>query len=91
MNDLISRSALYKDIERRPYINKALAEIFWTIIDEQPTVEAIPVVRCKDCEHWGAWYVPDATNKVKVCENAGYMVGENGYCCYAHMRGEKND
>ena len=21
-------------------------------VDEQPTVDAVPVVRCKDCKHW---------------------------------------
>lgn len=37
MSDLISRSALIEDIRKRSYINKALCEIFETIIDEQPT------------------------------------------------------
>ena len=45
MSDLISRSALIEDIKRRKYINKPLTEIFETIIDEQPPVEAAPAVR----------------------------------------------
>lgn len=36
MSDLISRQALIEDIRKRSYINKALCEIFETIIDEQP-------------------------------------------------------
>lgn len=24
----------------------------YEFIDEQPTVDAVPVVRCRDCEHW---------------------------------------
>lgn len=91
MNDLISRSALIDSLYSCEGLKgRRTIEAVVTTINEQPTVEAIPVVRCKDCEHWGAWYVPDATNKVKVCENAGYMVGENGYCCYADMRGGQN-
>lgn len=38
MNDLISRRVLVEDIRNRIYINKALAEIFETVIDSQPTV-----------------------------------------------------
>ena len=56
------------------------------LIDNQPTVEAVPVVRCKKCEHWGTG-VTGETEHVKCCEYAKYMVGEDGYCCYgADMR-----
>ena len=56
------------------------------LIDNQPTVEAVPVVRCKKCEHWGTGGAGE-TKHVKCCEYAKYMVGENGYCCYgADMR-----
>ena len=57
-----------------------------SLIDAQPTVEAVPVVRCKKCEHWGTG-VTGETEHVKCCEYAKYMVGEDGYCCYgADMR-----
>lgn len=78
-DDFISRSALIEDIKRRKYINKPLAEIFETIIDEQPTVDAVPVVRCKDCSQWGCG-VPGETDFVKCCKYANYMVGANGFC-----------
>ena len=55
-------------------------------IANAPTVEAVPVVRCKKCEHWGTGGAGE-TKHVKCCEYAKYMVGENGYCCYgADMR-----
>ena len=54
-------------------------------IDIAPTVEAKPVVHCKDCEHWGTG-VAGETEHVKCCEYGKYMVGENGFCCYADMR-----
>lgn len=38
MSDLISRQALIEDVRNRSYINKALAEIFETVIDSQSTV-----------------------------------------------------
>lgn len=46
-----------------------------------PTVEAVPVVRCKNCKHWGTG-VAGETEHVKCCEYGKYMVGENGYCVY---------
>ena len=56
------------------------------LIDNQPTVEAVPVVRCINCQHWGTG-VTGETEHVKCCEYAKYMVGEDGYCCYgADMR-----
>lgn len=56
------------------------------VVAQQPTVEAVPVVRCKKCEHWGTGGAGE-TKHVKCCEYAKYMVGENGYCCYgADMR-----
>lgn len=36
-NDLISRSALIADMRSRKYIDKALCEIFETVVDEAPT------------------------------------------------------
>ena len=41
------------------------------------------IVRCKDCKHWIDDY--PYSDKVKKCELAGYMVGENGYCVYGKV------
>ena len=58
---------------------------FLESIDEQPTVEAVPVVRCKHCKHWGTG-VAGETERIKCCEYGGYMVGENGYCVYGEKK-----
>lgn len=56
------------------------------IIESQPTVDAVPVVRCKDCKYWNP--------KHAYCEGVGNWFGmvdewsENGFC----YKGErKND
>lgn len=72
-------SSNYKQIRRG--ICKAIR-----IACEMPTVDAVEVVRCKDCKHWGTGYGGE-TEHAKVCEFANYMVGANGYCVY----GEKMD
>ena len=97
MDDLISRNKLQQN--RPEWLNEncvgreehnkgwnACNEMWLKTIAEQPTVEAVPVVRCKKCEHWGTGGAGE-TKHVKCCEYAKYMVGENGYCCYgADMR-----
>ena len=47
MGKLIDADALKKDLTRF-YDGEVVAR---KLIDEQPTVDAVPVVRCKDCLH----------------------------------------
>lgn len=49
-------------------------------------VDAVEVVRCKDCKHWFE-DVAGCTDFVGRCEWANYMVGAVGYCVY----GERKD
>jgi len=55
-----------------------------------PTIDAVPVVRCRECRYWVGDF-PGATEHVKRCELAGYMVGENGYCVYGERREDSNE
>lgn len=55
-------------------------------------VDAVPVVRCRDCKHWGDHddvEVPGETDKIKACGCAIWMIGENGYCSYGERRKEE--
>lgn len=52
-----------------------------------PTIEAEPVVRCRDCKHW-LKDVPGCTDFVGRCELANYMVGATGYCVYGDRRAD---
>ena len=91
MEELIRKSDVVKVIDKKiqntsDYLqHDALIELE-ADVEEIPIVEAVPVVRCKKCEHWGTGGAGE-TKHVKCCEYAKYMVGENGYCCYgADMR-----
>lgn len=66
--------------------DKAFINAVEMVLDDTPTIDAEPVVRCKDCKHWGTGYGGE-TDYAKTCEFAGWMVGANGYCVY----GEKMD
>ena len=60
------------------------------VIDEAPTVDAVPVVRCKDCKHWKHFEHLGCTDFVKVCGLANYMIGKNGYCLYGERGNDGN-
>ena len=52
---------------------------------QAPTVDAVEVIRCKNCDHWKD-SVSGCTDHVKFCEIGFYMVGENGYCVYVERK-----
>lgn len=62
---------------------------FWNaaiIADNFPTIDAIPVVRCKDCKHSESWY----SNRRRCflwCET-GSSVWDDGYCSYGERSEE---
>lgn len=85
MSDLISRSKL---LEKLPYISgdDSNNHAIWTICHE-PEVDAVEVVRCKDCKHW-------QSGKIGWCEiNSSYNIDgtwngyyENDFCSYGERR-----
>ena len=106
MTDLISRSAVLEMINRtkaaamsdeaeftksqRKAI-RAIADLFLSVVKDISAVDAVPVVRCKDCKWWGD---DDhlSTDEIKYCQFGRYMVGKNGYCVYAaRMDGESEE
>ena len=46
-NDLISRAAAIDALVTSPNFHTTL-----TRIEELPAVDAVPIVRCKDCHYW---------------------------------------
>ena len=72
-NDLISRAALIRDIKQHvPMPNtQELYEINLCIIDA-PAVDAVPVVRCKDCIYYNMNYCGDGFG---WCERKGIGIG----------------
>lgn len=84
MPDLIDRNAMLKTLENSGVLG-AFAKY---LIEKQPAVDAVEVVRCKDCKHYrnspnGLCYL-----HTEPCDNAnGYKgeavcVEENSFCSY---------
>ncbi len=55
------------------FVFKWLAEEF-EIVDEQPTVDAVEVVRCKDCKHWH--------EETGWCNEHSHFIGAEGEACH---------
>lgn len=49
-NDLMERWSL-ADKRKEDLIRAVMADVVTPIVVSQPTVDAVPVVRCKDCKH----------------------------------------
>lgn len=82
-NDLISRSALLAALVE----GGILPAMVRRTIENAPAVDAVPVVRCRDCKHWLKDFA-GCSDIVGLCEWANYAVGANGYCLYGEPKGD---
>lgn len=57
------------------------------LMEEAPTVEAVEIVRCRDCIGRSTWS-NDAEYGCAICGMSGmYPKSENGYCSYGLRKG----
>ena len=87
MDDLISRQAL---LEKSYEVGKwmPMRVVHVEDIEEAPTIDAVPVVRCKDCKHRVDWHEEGYSEDAGMCICAKpHIVAPNHYCSY----GERKD
>ena len=52
-------------------------------LNHAPTVDAVPVIRCKDCKHWAC------DDSESYCDELGiFNTDMNSYCSYARRKEE---
>lgn len=93
MTDLISRQAAIDAIEHANgsvYWNQTLMENLVSVVKSVPTIDAVPVVRCKDCK-WGWCAEPYDTYgnaPYWICKNwdGGLTTYSDGFCHEAERR-----
>ena len=61
-------------------------------ISESPTIDAVPVVRCRDCQHWKptgskAGNSFSDMEYIGGCEFTNYCRRENNFCSYGERKG----
>ena len=67
-----------------PYLCELTLE---ELLDEMPTVDAVPVVRCADCKHWGETDHGCHTLLGK-CGYTGQCTPSFQFCCFGERRRE---
>ena len=80
-NDLISRSALKKTFEAAGFgdhslIESVLAAGVYAEIDDAPTIDAVPVVRCRECKH----HRDQLDDRFVICKRWKKIMEADGFC-----------
>lgn len=70
LNDLISRSALKKDLLNRSFF----PSIVKAALEKAPAVDAVEVVRCKNCKHWH--------EETGWCYHHSHFITPDGEACH---------
>ena len=60
-----------------------------TDIENQPTVDAVPVIRCVDCKYSEHWYRDK--RRCFLWVEDGIDVFDDGYCNYGQTKAERKD
>ena len=96
-HDLISRIGLLEDLGASCYDLDALTGVtgdertLQEAIMQYPAIDAVPVVRCRECKWWGLPEGMYATENVKHCEFGRYMVASDGYCVYGEVKSNESE
>lgn len=61
---------------------KGVGLILAETVDKAPTIDAVPVVRCKDCRHM------EKSQYGRYCQIWGMYngYGDDGFCCYGERK-----
>lgn len=78
---LIDADALTETIGIRLYSGAVMEFVSVEDIAKQPTVDAVPVIRCKDCAFYLTGY-----NQTRYCAKDGILKRETYYCAGAERK-----
>ena len=86
--DLIDGNALYQDIKTKIKASSQdganVIDAVLSLIEDAPTVNAVEVVRCKDCKYCEHWYADKGL--CYLWYDDGVDVFGDGYCNYGKRR-----
>lgn len=89
-NDLISRSALKKTFEAAGFgdhslIESVLAAGVYAGIDDAPTVDAVPVVRCRECKKCRN---REPNIGIHWCDHWDNVVRDKDFCSFGERKAD---
>lgn len=86
---LIDADALYDDAIEHMAENEVLYRFSPTRIDRAPTIDAVPVVRCKDCARRGT---PECGMYYECeCGQQHTWETDNDYCSFGKRKEKRNE
>lgn len=76
-------------IPYREYLGDDEPRVYKSQIDALPTVEAVPVVRCGECEYWQN----DSVHIYGMCENPniGNVKLDTDFCSYGERKDDTHE
>ena len=80
--DALKSKVQAQEWKRDPAVMLALDWIYM-LINEQPTIDAVPVVRCKECEYYNITCCSSGTG---WCENMEMGASDDFYCANGARR-----
>lgn len=82
MDDMIHRDNIKQQLLERCFY----PAIVKGVLESAPTVDSVPVVRCRDCIGKSTWY-NDAEYGCAICGMSGmYPKGEFDFCSYGDRK-----
>lgn len=91
---LIDADALKKKADMRGRCLRPLVTAFQMCvtvhdIDDAPTIDAVPVVRCKDCLYWQSG--ENECEKWEYCAIHNIDIGPHSFCSYGERKEDEGD
>lgn len=83
---LIDADALSIRVMDASYYDNADEDVIWSLIQDAPTVDAVPVVRCKDC---AKGKIDIISNDCVFCYLFNCGMPLDGFCSRAERRDEE--
>lgn len=80
---LIDADALIEKLRRDPLFELVEQYGISGVIDNAPTIDAVPVIRCKECKHSEPWYRDRRRCSMWDEEGDLVCVWDDGFCNYA--------
>ena len=83
---LIDADKIIKEVYENPFVTDSVKTYVKCSVVEQPTIDAVEVVRCRDCKHW----YQDADSGM-ACEFTNMSQPEDGFCNWAEIKDGEQD
>lgn len=89
MSDLISRSWMMEQLDGLGD-TRLIKRNFIALVKNAPTIDAVPVVRCRDCK-FGDWDSEPHDAMVCMSTKDGFWRSGNDFCSFGKRKGGDND